>query len=227
MAKRTQKFITLLSISAIISIPPIIGVDVCKADTINEHPNGIMDVIYRDYLSNINYIEMNSELAENELQEEKDYIESSKNVFNIVGEYYLQNQNGFKSFMSYRTITDKSSKQYQLKQMAETNNYGLRTINDRFCIAVGTGLNADVGTYIDVVLENGTIIPCIVSDIKDDRDTSADRITTSDNGCVSEFLVDLELLPYYIKNVMGNVSYIYSDWESSVTKFIIYDKSIL
>lgn len=106
-------------------------------------------------------------------------------------EYDIPNNNGFKSYMSYDAITSKSSKQYILqKDYAYTGKYGIRQINGRYCVAIGTSFKVEVGTYFDILLENGTIIPCIVGDIKADIDTEDNNIVTTSNGCVSEFIVD-------------------------------------
>ena len=70
--------------------------------------------------------------------------------------------------MIRRYITLKSSKQYKFQHtVAYTGNYGIRMINGRYCAAIGTGYDISVGDYVDLVLQNGTIIPIIISDIKD------------------------------------------------------------
>ena len=76
---------------------------------------------------------------------------------------------GFKCYTRYTAITRKSSLQYKLqKEYAYTGDYGIRMVDGRFCIAVGTAVTKKMGQYIDVVLENGTVIPCIAADQKAD-----------------------------------------------------------
>ena len=129
--------------------------------------------------------------------------------------------------MSYTSVTDKNSKQYKLQDYAYTGKYGLRQVNERYCVAVGTHFSMDVGTYFDLVLENGEVIPCIVGDIKSQEHTLRDRITTALNGCVSEFIVETRYLPYKVKNNdftgTGDISDCYIGWDSPVTKIIVYD----
>lgn len=144
--------------------------------------------------------------------EEKNYKEH-----NIVS-------NGFKSYMDYRTITNKSSEQYKLKEFAYIGNYGIYQINNRYLIAVGTGVGAEIGTYVDLFLENGTYIPCVVGDIKDDRHTLKDNITTARNGCVSEFIVDKNILTKSVK-AMGDMSYCEEGWDSPVVTIKVYNKN--
>ena len=154
----------------------------------------------------------------------KIYISDNENTNK---EYSVPRNDGFKSYMSYRAITSKSSKQYKLqKSYAYTGNSGIRMIYNRYCIALGTYFNAPVGTYVDLVLENGTIIPCIVSEIKANKDTDKNNIVTVHNGCVSEFLVDMKSLDRNSKR-SGDISSCKKDWNSPVEKIKVYRKNIL
>ena len=146
---------------------------------------------------------------------------------NACKEYHIPNNQGCKSFMSYKTITDKSSRQYKLqKEFAYTGDYGIRKVNGRFCVAIGTAFDVKTGTYFDLILENGTVIPCIVGDIKAENHTLNDNITTAKNGCVSEFIVDIRKLKKDIKT-HGDVSYAESSWNSPVVKIYVYNKNVL
>ena len=152
------------------------------------------------------------------------YISEVSNACNV---YHIPNTEGFKSFMSYKTITDTSSKQYKIqKEYAYTGEFGIRQVNGRFIVAIGTAFDTEVGTYFDLVLKNGEIIPCILGDIKDNRHTLSDNITTANNGCVSEFIVDVPKLKKDIK-IHGDISYARSSWDSPVVKIRVYEKNIL
>lgn len=74
----------------------------------------------------------------------------------------------WKTYMSYRAITDKKSKQYEIQQKAYTDRNGLRKYAGRYLVAVGTPYGK-VGDYIDVVMDNGEVINCIIGDSKSDR----------------------------------------------------------
>lgn len=138
-----------------------------------------------------------------------------------VSEVNIANHCGMKSWMPW-DVFDESSNQYKIQQCAETDSDGFRSVAGRYCVAVGSAVGADVGQYIDVVLENGEIIPAIVADVKADKDTNADNITTTANGCVCEFLVDYNTLIYDVKN-LGDTS-AYDTWNSPIVKFIVYEK---
>ena len=103
----------------------------------------------------------------------------------------LEGYNGGKTYEPYTTITSVNSWQYKLQQKAYTNEDGFRMINGRYMIATGSGVSHDIGRYIDIVLENGTVIPCVIGDAKDDAHTDQEfHIMTKKSHCVSEFLVD-------------------------------------
>lgn len=129
--------------------------------------------------------------------------------------------NRIKSYMSYKNITSKSSDQYKLQQMAYTGTYGIRQVNGRFCVAVGSAYTTQIGQYIDLVLEDGTIIPCILGDCKADEHTDSRNILTSD-GSLAEFVVDVPSLSKTVRYT-GDISTACDDWESMITRIIIYD----
>ena len=130
--------------------------------------------------------------------------------------------NRIKSYMSYKNITNKSSDQYKLQQIAYTGTYGIRQVNGRFCVAVGSAYTTQIGQYIDLVLEDGTIIPCILGDCKADEHTDSRNILTSD-GSLAEFVVDVPSLSKTVRYT-GDISTACDDWESMITRIIIYDK---
>ena len=127
---------------------------------------------------------------------------------------------GQKAYENYTAITNRFSKQYKIEEVAHTDEYGFRIYDERYLIAIVTYFNAPVGTYIDVELENGVIIPCIVGDIKADVDTDANNVYSLTCGCASEFIVDgYKINPY----TRGDVSSIFEDWESPVVHIIVYE----
>ena len=140
-------------------------------------------------------------------------------------EYIAPITSGFKSYMPYTAITSKSSPQYKLQQSTYTGTYGIRQYGNRYCVAIGTAFNADVGTYFDLILANGTVIPCIVADIKADKHTDSNNMITIANGCLTEFIVDSSALNKNAKS-MGDISYCNEDWNSRVEKVRVYDKNV-
>ena len=156
--------------------------------------------------------------------EEPDYTEPIKDE-DIIGckQYEVPPTTGFKSFMSYTAITSTNSDQYKLQSKAETAYNGIRTVDGRYMIALGTHFGGKIGQYVDLKLEDGTVINCILGDVKADRDTDANNIITTHNGCCSEFIVDKALIPDSAK-ITGNMSTIYENWKTAVHSVIMYNK---
>lgn len=145
---------------------------------------------------------------------------------NLYQEYQVLPNSGFKSYMSYTAITSQSSPQYMLQnQYAYTGEFGIRKVEDRFCIAIGRFSNARVGTYVDLILENEIVIPCIVGDFKANVHTDSSNMVTGHNGCVSEFLINIITLDATVKK-MGDISYCREEWKSPVKIIKVYEENI-
>lgn len=151
------------------------------------------------------------------------YIKSDYLSETIEEETLTITSRGFKSFMDYTSISRDTSQGW-LQSIASTEE-GFRMIDGRYCIAVGTGLNATLGQYIDLVLDNGEVIHAIVAEMKSDKDTNEDNITTTHNGCVSEFLVDTSELSSEVRKA-GDVSKARNGWNSPVTEIRVYNKTV-
>jgi hypothetical protein len=129
--------------------------------------------------------------------------------------------NTIKSYMDYKTITSTNSKQYKLqKNLAYTDSQGLRMVNGRYCVVVGSYYTTTIGQYIDIELENGKIIKGVLADCKADIHTdSTNRINP--NGSVVEFIVDTNTLDNTAKK-MGDISYV-NGWNSKIVNIRVYD----
>lgn len=131
---------------------------------------------------------------------------------------------GFKSYMSYKSITKVNSPQYKLQQWSHTDPQGFRIYEGRYCVAVGSGTGAKVGSYIDVILQNGTHIQAVVGDMKGDADTDPTNMYTS-NGCCCEFIVDKDYLVTSVKR-SGNCSMAKAEWMSPVVNINVLDRNV-
>lgn len=186
----------------------------------------ILDVL--EYNSEVEYTEYTSDWVEIKYKDTtgyvfKKYISNEKCNYKIYDAPY---SSGFKSYMPYKAITLKTSKQYKLQQQyAYTGEYGIRQVNDRFCVAVGSYYTKEIGTYLDLILENGTVIPCILADQKADHDTDSNNKITEHNGCLSEFVVDSSSL-YRLAKTYGDISKCNELWDSPVKYIKVYDENI-
>lgn len=130
-----------------------------------------------------------------------------------------------KSFMDYTSITSRNSRQYKIQESrAYTGETGIRMVNERYLIALGSRFSSSVGQYIDLVLENGTVIPCILGDCKADKDTINDHCQGID-GSTAEFIIQTSSLSSDAKQ-SGDCSDVYDSWDSPVVEIRIYGKNL-
>ena len=111
----------------------------------------------------------------------------------------------FKTYMDYKKITNKSSRQWHLQQLAYTDSAGFRKFNDSYLVAVGTYYADEVGKEFRVTLDSGIVFHAMVGDIKQDIHTDANNQYVTINGNIMEFIVDVDKLDDLTKK-LGNVS---------------------
>ena len=129
--------------------------------------------------------------------------------------------NGKKTYERYGKITAFTAG--DLQDVATTDENGFRKLDDRYMVAIGSAFGTEIGQYFDLVLENGTVIPCIMGDQKADEDTDSTCVFTSASACATEFIVDTKKISKDIKHA-GDVSKLDSSWDSKVVQIIVYDK---
>lgn len=114
-----------------------------------------------------------------------------------------------KSFESYK-LFNHNSKQYQLQQYCYTDDRGLRYLEydgiRYYCCAVGSAVSVEIGQLGYLILDDGSVVNIVVSDVKDDKDTDSRNLITMHNLCCSEFVVDVGMLDRDWKR-MGCVFY--------------------
>jgi hypothetical protein len=131
-------------------------------------------------------------------------------------EYELPDEDTFfKSYMSYKAITNTDSEQYKLQQICWTDEWGLRRRVDDFIVAMGSYYGT-VGDRFKVTLTNGTEFTVRMGDVKANchtDDKNMYRPVYNENGKfisanILEFIVDTDKLPKEVKTT-GTVSSIY------------------
>ena len=129
---------------------------------------------------------------------------------------------GAKTMESY-TAFGKNTPQNNLQDYATTDEKGFRRINGRYLVALGSRFTQNVGQYFDLVLSNGIVIPCMLSDQKADIDTDETNTYTISNEtyCCSEFCVDLGIAES--NGTDGDVSVLNDGWKSQVSQIKVYD----
>lgn len=114
-----------------------------------------------------------------------------------------------KTYMDYRKITNKSTKQYYYRTKASTNEVGVREYNGTPLIAVGSPYG-EVGGTLVIKLSSGKIFTAIIGDTKGDR-------CRHDDGSMLEFIVDTDILS---KDIIrkGNLEELYGGHITNVWK---------
>lgn len=117
-------------------------------------------------------------------------------------------------FLDYRTLTDTSSKQYELQQYAYNGDYGIREVDGYYCVAV-SNMYGNVGDKIKVTTDRGNSYWCIIADIKG-YDAIDGWYHVNSQGTINliEFVVNGDLIPNdcwqmgdmgVLENIGGNV----------------------
>ena len=121
------------------------------------------------------------------------------------------------AYMGWQCITSRSSDQYKLIESAgmnfDTNGFG--KIGDRYVVATTTTFG-NVGDFIDVVQSDGTVIKCVIGDIKNQNDAGCTKWGHNNGQCVVEFVVDKSSWYGTSKTVDGY----HPEWKQTVDKII-------
>lgn len=129
--------------------------------------------------------------------------------------------NSFKSYMDANKIEDTTSQQFQLLSQYELSDIGVYVVDGRYCIAMGSYYTKEIGTKIDLVMENGSVVECILADCKADCDTDSTN-RQNPNGSIAEFIVDTKSLSSLVKT-MGNLSYAQDNLIGEIKYVVVYD----
>ena len=130
----------------------------------------------------------------------------------------------FKSYMDAKKITDRSSRQFDMKSQYHLDKTGVWMIGDRYCAAIGQYYSKHAGIKFDVILKNKNgklhTLKCISGDEKARKDTvMGDRVHS--DGSVLEFVVDTPSLSSKVIQ-RGNISFAGKQFEGAVYKIRVY-----
>ena len=130
----------------------------------------------------------------------------------------------FKSYMSYKCITNKDSEQYKLQLSACTDNMGLRKVDDYYLVAMGTYYSDTIGDKFRITLEGDKTFDVMIGDIKADIHTDNSNMYSpvyNENGTfksanVIEFIIDTKAVDKKVR-LMGDVS-AYEEFKGNIVK---------
>lgn len=112
----------------------------------------------------------------------------------------------FKSYMDKKSVTDTSSKQYNLLKNAYTIN-GIYHVDGYICVAMSSYFG-NVGDILQVTLSGGAVLDVIIADVKSNKHINENNEQVND-GSVIEFVVDINTMDQTVRKI-GNYNYIYS-----------------
>lgn len=142
-----------------------------------------------------------------------------------------------KPYTAYTCYNMERSAQYQLQKIAETDERtGIRVVRDaegqkRYCIALGTawagGTQKDIGRCVEIVMQNGAVLHCVLADVKKVEDTidSACMYGLTNNDLI-EFIVSTKALPATAKT-SGDCSYCGDEFSGEAVRIVVYERNIL
>lgn len=125
------------------------------------------------------------------------------------------------SYMGWQCITATSSNQYKLREAAGMNfdEEGFAKIGDRYVVAVTTTFG-NVGDYIDVYQEDGTVIKCIIGDIKNQNDAGCTVWGHNNGQCVVEFVVNKNMWYGNSMHASPGTATCHPEWNQNITKIV-------
>lgn len=84
------------------------------------------------------------------------------------------------------------SSDYFVKGYAEEGDLGVDYLDNRICVRIGSSIEAESGQYINLLLDDGTLVPCVVAGV----DEESERAITSVVANTFETSVSLSDLGY-------------------------------
>lgn len=160
-------------------------------------------------------------IAVNSSESEDREIETQNGTIWYAPDWY---DNTRLSYMDFRTITAPETLQYQMQYDGYSFTdalTGIRKRGDRYMIALGQEFGL-TGTEVDVHLENGVEIPCIIGDSKEYFDTINGEGRIGNDGGIVEFIVNTDYLPEEVVWLGSNEAQFNHDWQSPVEYIVIY-----
>lgn len=123
----------------------------------------------------------------------------------------------FFTYMDYRRITDKSSRQWELQQECWTDSKGLRRYNSDYLIALGSYFSTNIGDRFLITLDNGFEFTAVLGDCRADyyMDASNKYVEmTCGKKNIIEFIVDIYALDENV-SLSGNIGS-YSNYSGNI-----------
>ena len=95
------------------------------------------------------------------------------------------------TYMGWQKVTMKGSQQYAFREAAGMtfDSEGFAVVDNRYVIACTTTFG-NIGDYVDFYQIDGTVVPCIIGDFKNQNDAGCNVYGHLNGECIVEFVVD-------------------------------------
>lgn len=133
-------------------------------------------------------------------------------------------KHGWKPWARHTAVTDKTSPQWRLEQIATTDELGRRIVKDangewRYLVALPVywagGTFSDIGRCVDIKMANGAVLKCVLADIKKIEHSLNGEGKYGAKGEVIEVICDKErLIEAVLKS--GDASRFGAEWQGDV-----------
>ena len=115
----------------------------------------------------------------------------------------------FKSYMAWTALSPSSPQGKLCAKATKDSNTAIMMYEGRYLVALGKAYTNQIGEKIDVVMENGKVIPVMVGDWKANVDTDQYNSTTKHDGSIIEFIVSSNKEAAKAVNGSGNYNTIF------------------
>ncbi len=95
------------------------------------------------------------------------------------------------TYMGWQKVTSPKSQQWAFREAAGMtfDPEGFAVVDNRYVIACTTTFG-NIGDYVDFYQEDGSVIPCVIGDFKNQSDAGCNAYGHLDGDCIIEFVVD-------------------------------------
>ena len=115
----------------------------------------------------------------------------------------------FKSYMAWTALSPGSPQGKLCAKATKDSNTAILMYEGRYLVALGKAYGGHIGEKIDVVMENGNIIPVMVGDWKANAHTDQYNSATTHDGSIIEFIVSSNKEAAQAVNRSGNYNVIF------------------
>jgi cell wall-associated NlpC family hydrolase/SH3-like domain-containing protein len=122
------------------------------------------------------------------------------------------------TYMGWQKVTDRRSQQWAFKKAAGMtfDPEGFGVVDNRYVIAC-TSTFGNIGDYVDFYQEDGSVIPCIIGDFKNQSDAGCNKYGHMNGDCIIEFVVDQKSW-YQGSHANPGTASCHPEWDQEITK---------